>query len=146
MAARVDRDVVAGHGHPRSMTRHEGISGRADLGRLAEDLARAWGCWAPSLTRDARRVAYVSDRRGLPELWVQDLDGPNRPKVLELSGDPLLAVHWSPDGRWLACAVATRGGVRSEVWLTRPDGSESRRLAGDPDHAILGPWTRTGRR
>lgn len=118
--------------------------------RLAGELAGAWGCWAPTLTRDARRLAYVSDRRGLPELWVQDLEGSVEPVVArclelpEIGGDPVVAAHWSPDGRWLAFSVATGGGVRTEVWVVRPDGSDARRLAGNPDHAVLGPWARTG--
>lgn len=115
------------------------------LASLASGLAGAWGCWAPTLTRDARRVAYVSDRRGVPELWVQDLEPPGNPSPVPLSDDPVVAVHWSPDGLWMSCAVATRGGVRTEVWVTRPDGSSARRVAGDPDHASLGPWTRSGR-
>ena len=124
----------------------EQISRQEETTSLADRLTGAWGCWAPSLTGDGARVAYISDRRGSPELWVQDVDAPDRPQVIELSGDPVLAVHWSPDGRWLACALATRGGVRTEVWLVRPDGSGGHRLAGDPEHAVLGPWTRTGRR
>jgi dipeptidyl aminopeptidase/acylaminoacyl peptidase len=111
---------------------------------LADLLVSAWGCWAPTLTHDARWVAYVSDRRGIPELWLQEVDGTRPPVVLELSDDPVLEVHWSPDGRWLACSVATGGGVRSEVWVVRPDGTGRRRIAGHPEHAVLGPWARVG--
>lgn len=111
--------------------------------RLADELVSAWGCWAPTLTSDGARVAFVSDRRGTPELWVQDTaDGGMR--VLPLSSDPVLSVRWSPDSAWLACAVATRGGVRTEVWVVRPDGTEARRVAGGDVHAVLGPWIREG--
>jgi dipeptidyl aminopeptidase/acylaminoacyl peptidase len=58
----------------------------------------------------------------------------------------VVAAHWSPDGRWLAFSVATGGGVKTEVWVVRPDGSGARRLAGNPSHAVLGPWKRTGHR
>jgi dipeptidyl aminopeptidase/acylaminoacyl peptidase len=111
---------------------------------LADELISAWGCWAPTLTHDARLVAYISDRRGVPEVWLETLNLSEPPVVIKLSDDPVLAVRWSPDGRWLACSVATRGGVRSEVWVVRPDGSGSRRVAGDPAHAALGPWARRG--
>jgi dipeptidyl aminopeptidase/acylaminoacyl peptidase len=116
-----------------------------DLDELAKELVGAWGCWAPTLTHDGHRMAFVSDRRGTPELWVQSMDE-SEPTVVEISDDPVLSVRWSPDGKWLACAVATGGGVRSEVWVARPDGSESRRIAGVPEHAILGPWARRGHR
>ena len=100
------------------------------------------------MTPDARRVAFISDRSGTPQLWVQDvvLDGPPPPaRHLPLSADPVVSVRWAADSRWLACAVATDGGVRTQVWVVRPDGTDARRIAGDADtHAELGPWTRSG--
>jgi dipeptidyl aminopeptidase/acylaminoacyl peptidase len=129
---------MGGHGH--------GAQRPADLDDLAATLSAAWGCWAPTLTHDGRRIAFVSDRRGTPELWVEPVDGLDGPAVLSISDDPVLAVHWSPDGEWLAVSVAAGGGVRSDVWVVRPDGSECRRLAGHPSHAVLGPWARSGHR
>lgn len=117
----------------------------SDLDELAKELVSAWGCWAPTLTRDGHRVAFVSDRSGTPQLWVQSMDA-SEPTLVEISDDPVLSVRWSPDGQWLACSVASGGGVRSEVWTARPDGSERRRIAGSPEHAVLGPWARRGHR
>lgn len=117
----------------------------AVLSELAETLIAAWGSWAPTLTPDAGRMAFISDRRGSPELWVQDFEPPRGPSPITLSEDPVVAVRWSPDEQWLACSVATGGGVRTQVWVVRPDGSDARLLAGSPDqHAVLGPWTRSG--
>jgi dipeptidyl aminopeptidase/acylaminoacyl peptidase len=116
------------------------------LPELAKELIGAWGCWAPTFTHDGRRMAYVSDQRGTPELWVESVDGIEPAYVVEVSEDPVVAVRWSPDDEWLACSVATGGGVRSEVWVIRPDGSDRRRLAGNPEHAVLGPWARKGHR
>jgi dipeptidyl aminopeptidase/acylaminoacyl peptidase len=123
-----------------------GNSSGVSLGELADELTGAWGCWAPTFTHDGRRMAYVSDQRGTPELWVESVDGVEPPYVVEVSEDPVVAVRWSPDNEWLACSVATGGGVRSEVWVVRPDGSEGRRVAGNPEHAALGPWARRGHR
>lgn len=114
------------------------------VAELARDLAAAPGCWAPTLAPDGSRVAFVSDRTGTPELWVQDVRPDASPRRLPLSADPVLDVHWSPDAQWLACSVATGGGVRSEVWVVRPDGTEARRVAGGDRHAVLGPWAREG--
>lgn len=117
---------------------------------LADALIDAWGSWGPNMTPDATRVAFISDRSGTPQLWIQDvvLDGP--PSVarhVPLSEDPVVSVRWAADSGWLACEVATDGGVRTAVWVVRPDGSDARRIAGGPDeHAELGPWTRSGHR
>jgi dipeptidyl aminopeptidase/acylaminoacyl peptidase len=117
---------------------------------LAERLVAAWGSWGATLSPDASRMAFVSDRNGIPQLFVQDLEvGPTcpAPVVIELSDDPVVSVHWSADGRWLSVAVATSGGVRTQVWVVRPGGSEARRIAGSAElHAQLGPWTRSGHR
>jgi dipeptidyl aminopeptidase/acylaminoacyl peptidase len=121
-----------------------------DAVALAHDLVDAWGSWGPNMTPDARQVAFISDRSGVPQLWVQEvvLDGPPPPaRHLPLSDDPVLAVRWAADSGWLTCAVATDGGVRTQIWVVRPDGSDARRIAGDAEtHAELGPWTRSGHR
>ena len=67
--------------------------------------------------------------------------------MITLTDDPVVAVSWSADGVWLACALATDGGVRTQVWVVRPDGRDARLIAGGPEqHAELGPWTRSGHR
>jgi dipeptidyl aminopeptidase/acylaminoacyl peptidase len=117
-----------------------------------EQLVTAWGSWAPTLSPDCRSVAFISDRSGTPRLWVQDLpaagETPAPATLIPLSDDdPALAVSWSADGRWLAASLATGGGVRTQVWVVRPDGRDARRLAGGSEqHAELGPWTRSGHR
>ena len=121
-----------------------------DLERTCDALIDAWGSWGPSMTPAADRVAYISDRTGRPSVWVQDMPTDDAvPAAVELrfTEDPVTAVSWSADESWLACAVATDGGVRQQVWVVRPDGSDARRIAGSTDvHAEMGPWTRSGHR
>ncbi len=124
-----------------------------DVEDLARQLVDAYGAWAPMMTSDASRVAFVSDRTGSPQLWVQDVPEPGgalpEARLIPLGPDPVLAVGWSPDDQWISCSVATGGGVRTEVWVTRPDGTDARRVAGGAHpvhggHAVLGPWAREG--
>ncbi len=117
-----------------------------------EALIGAWSSWGPAFSPLGDRVAFVSDRRGVPELWVQhvptgDDDAVTAAEVLPVTDDPVCSVTWSADDAWLACTTATGGAVRTEVWAVRPDGTGARRLAGGGDqHATLGPWTRSGHR
>jgi dipeptidyl aminopeptidase/acylaminoacyl peptidase len=121
----------------------------SERSQLIDTLVDTWGSWAPTLTPDASRMAFISDRRGIPELWVTDIAADSA-YVIELSAvspGPVVSVHWSPDSQWLACAVATGGGVRTQVWVVRPDGTDARLVAGSSEqHAKLGPWARRGHR
>jgi len=60
-------------------------------------------CWRPSLSPDGKRVAFISDAGGSPQLWVADVAGGAPRRVSE---DIIKAKHWpgdeaawSPDGR-----------------------------------------------
>lgn len=123
---------------------------RTEAITLGHELIDAWGSWGATLTPDASRMAFISNRDGTPGLWVKDVDLTGHAEPAEkivLTSDPVVAVEWSADGEWLSCAVATDGGVRTQVWAVRPDGTSARCLAGDDgSHAELGPWTRSGHR
>lgn len=117
---------------------------------LGRDLVETWGSWGPTLGPDATTMAFVSDRTGVPEVYVAPIPaGPEVPAAtrIPITDDPVVSVNWSADGGWLASAVATDGGVRTQVWVVRPDGTGARRIAGSREqHAELGPWTRSGHR
>ncbi|MFF0318027.1 S9 family peptidase [Micromonospora sp. NPDC005252] len=100
--------------------------------------------FAPAPSPDGRRVAYLSDRAGIPAVWVRDVDAAEA--VALPSGDePVLAVSWSPDGQWLACVVAPGGAPRTELWVLRPDGTQRRQVAGFGRHsAALAGWLPDG--
>ncbi|MER7592010.1 prolyl oligopeptidase family serine peptidase [Micromonospora sp. NPDC127501] len=85
--------------------------------------------FAPAPSPDGRQVAFLSDRAGTPGVWVCEVDA-GVPVALPVSGEPVLAVSWSPDGQWLACVVAPGGAPRTELWVLRPDGTQRHQVAG----------------
>ncbi|MGX6602960.1 S9 family peptidase [Micromonosporaceae bacterium Da 78-11] len=87
------------------------------------------GSWSPALSPDGRHMAYVSDRSGRPQVWVQPV-GSTLTFLVDTGEAPVAAVAWSTGGGWLACQVAPGGAPRHEVWLVRPDGSELHQVAG----------------
>ena len=117
--------------------------------RLWEQWAGAPGYWSPASDPYGRAVAMVSDRGGLPQVWVQPLDdlwAPRVPRPLSTGDDHILSVSWSADGQWIACLGAPGGNAtRTRVWVVRPDGTGLRRVAGVRQGcAVMGPWTHTG--
>ena len=100
--------------------------------------------WSVSLSPDATRIAYVSDRDGAPRLFVADIDGRNA-EALDTGPEPVQEARWAFDRDRIALLVAPGGSPRTEVWVIRPDGSDLRRLTSAIDGAsYLGPWSRTG--
>ncbi|RBY91970.1 S9 family peptidase [Blastococcus sp. TF02-8] len=105
-------------------------------------IAGAAGAWCPTSSPDGRRVAYVSDRSGLPRLEVADVDGAGVPALLSEPGEEVISVSWSPDGEWLVYLVSPGGSICAELHAARPDGTGHRVLAGqDPRAAVFaGAW------
>ncbi|MFB8245702.1 alpha/beta fold hydrolase [Streptomyces sp. NPDC055952] len=102
------------------------------------------GCWYPSTDPSGRQVAFICDRRGVPQLWAGPVDGDVH--LLDADPDPVIEVSWSPDGRWIAYTTAPEGGELTRVLCVRPDGTGRRVLAGaEPgSSAHLGCWRRDG--
>lgn len=107
-------------------------------------VAAVAGCWSPSLSPDHRWIAFVSDRDGVPAVWVRRSRDLRELKV-DTGPDPVLQVSWSRDGAWLAVLIAPGGSPCTQVWVVRPDGRHLHQLAADADGAaFLGPWARAG--
>lgn len=94
--------------------------------QVPEDL---FASWCPTLSPECDRVAFISDRGGVPEIWIRSLTA-EAAVVMPLAGRRVVAVTWSPTGEWLGCVVAPPGASRTEVWVVRPDGSDARLVAG----------------
>jgi Tol biopolymer transport system component len=128
-------------------TGSEGTSA-IDAGRLrgaTEALARIGRCSGASLSPDGRRMAFISDLSGVPQVWIVPAGGGWPEKVTGFD-DPVMAVAWSPAGAWLALSVAPGGGMNTQIYIIRPDGTELRLLtAGGRESNWLGPWSHDGR-
>ncbi len=119
----------------------------ADAATMPEVVAMAKmaGAYAPSLSPDGKRVAFVSNQSGVPQVWTAPADG-GAPARVTTFEDPVARVVWSPDGAWLAVMVAPGGGMNTQIWLMHPDGSASRRVtAGGKDNNFLHRFSHDGK-
>ncbi|WP_095644852.1 TolB family protein [Methanosarcina spelaei] len=57
-----------------------------------------YGEWNPSYSPDGKRIVYVSDERGRPEVWLRDTKGNNKTRLTNDIGIIDSSPKWSPDG------------------------------------------------
>ena len=116
------------------------------LVELVTRMARIGRASSATFSPDGTRLAFVSDRTGVPQVWIATADG-GEPRQVTRGEDPIGRVIWSPDGQWLAVSLAPGGGMNTQVYLVHPDGTGWRRLTdGGRDTNNLGTWTHDGRR
>ncbi|HUS09208.1 MAG TPA: hypothetical protein VMZ30_01990 [Pyrinomonadaceae bacterium] len=77
--------------------------------------------WRP----DGLSLAYIMNRDGISNIWIQPLDGRPAKQVTSFKSDQIFWFDWSPDGRQLG---VSRGHVTSDVVLIK-DLSRSAELA-----------------
>ena len=99
----------------------------------------------PEFAPASDEIAFLSDRGGLPEIWRQALTGDAPPERLSNFPDPVQGLRWSPTGEWIAAQVAPGGGMNSQIYLLRADGSSAHRItSGGDSNNWLGGWLPDG--
>ncbi len=115
-----------------------------DLETLVSRMTETGVCRSPSFSPDARRVAFISNASGLPQVWIVPTEGGEPTRVTDMS-DPVERVIWSPRNEWLAFSVLPRGGMNRQLYVVRADGTGLRRLTdGGRENNFMGVWTPDG--
>ncbi len=115
------------------------------LDELVALLTRVSSCAFPSFSPDGTRIAFISTLSGIPQVWMVDAES-GWPDLVTALEDPIVGARWSPNGEWLAISVAPGGGMNSQIYAVRPDGTDLRRLTpGGSSNNWLGDWMEDGR-
>jgi dipeptidyl aminopeptidase/acylaminoacyl peptidase len=111
-----------------------------------ERMARVGRSGSPSFSPDGSQIAFVSDLSGTPQIWIVSSHG-GWPVQVTNGVDPVSFVVWSPAGDTLAFSLAPGGGMNSQIYIVKPDGTGLRRLSnGGRETNNLGRWTYDGKR
>jgi TolB protein len=97
----------------------------------------AFPAWSP----DGRSLAYVSWRRGQPNIFVSHIYEGTLDELTKAAGENYLPA-WSPDGTRIAFS-STRDG-NTEIYVANKDGSNVRRLTNNPAIDTTPTWSPNG--
>jgi Tol biopolymer transport system component len=103
---------------------------------------RSAGEQEATLSPDGRRLAFISSRAGVNNIWVSDADGSHPVQLTDFRahcGSP----RWSPDGRRIVFDSIQSGSW--DVYLVDVDGGTPRRLTAETSEEGTASWSRDGR-
>jgi Tol biopolymer transport system component len=91
----------------------------------------------PSVSPDGRRLAFVSDAGGTPQVWIENL-ATGEPVQLTFDDSPASRPRWSAEGDRIVYSRVGKG-----IWSVSPLGGQPRQIVSDGRNADL---SRDGRR
>ena len=96
-------------------------------------------------SHDGKRIAFLSNRSGTPQVWLVDTAG-GEPKQITQEADPVGSLAWSPVDDTIAYDVARGGGYNAQVFLSKSDGTGAKRItSGGKEDNFPGDFAPDGR-
>jgi len=116
-----------------------------DLAASVARMARVGSAVAPRFSPDGKWVSYIANMSGAPQVWIVSSEG-GYPRMVTNGDDPVTQQEWSPASDWLAIAIAPGGGLNTQVYVVKPDGTGMRLLTqGGKDNNAFDAWTDDGK-
>ena len=114
----------------------------AEMARDARTAAKvasiidAFSSYGARLSPDGKKLVFLSDRGGVPEIYVADPNLPSRPPEKIVNGPERASnATWSQDGKWIVFRRDHGGDENYRLYRVRPDGRELAEItAGDTLH------------
>src|SRR5262249_55191687 len=118
---------------------------KAAIAREVGTMARISTAFAPSFSPDGKWVSFITNISGAPQVWIVPADG-GYPRMVTNGDDPVVSQKWSPGGDWLAVTIAPGGGLNSQVYVVKSDGTGMRLLTkGGHDNNGFDAWKDEGK-
>jgi dipeptidyl aminopeptidase/acylaminoacyl peptidase len=118
---------------------------KTDLTAAVARMARVGSANSPSFSPDGKWVSFISNISGAPQVWLVPTEG-GYPRMVTSGDDPVVEAQWSPASDWIGIAIAPGGGLNTQVYVVKPDGTGMRLLTkGGEDNNALDAWTEDGK-
>jgi dipeptidyl aminopeptidase/acylaminoacyl peptidase len=116
-----------------------------DVAASVARMARVGSAVAPRFSPDGKWVSFISNISGAPQVWIVPAEG-GYPRMVTNGDDPVTQQEWSPASDWIAVAIAPGGGLNTQVYVVKPDGTSMKLLTqGGKDNNGFDAWTDDGK-
>ena len=118
----------------------------SDLTDRVARMARIGSVAAASFSPDGRWLSVISNVSGIPQAYSIPSSG-GWPRMITDGSDPVVSAVWSPapGSDWIAVTLAPGGGLNTQIYVVRADGTGLRRLTdGGQDNNGLDSWSDDG--
>jgi dipeptidyl aminopeptidase/acylaminoacyl peptidase len=138
--------VMAGQtGQQTNRQASQQVEQKKDLAATVARMARVGSANSPSFSPDGKWVSFISNMSGAPQVWLVPTDG-GYPRMVTSGDDPVVEAQWSPASDWIGISIAPGGGLNTQVYVVKPDGTGMRLLTkGGEDNNALDTWTEDGK-
>ncbi len=125
------------------------IQGRsqADTTKLKEQiiaLANVGACTLGEYTANGNSIVFLSNMSGSPQVWKMPATG-GWPVQLTAFTDPVTGMAAAPKGDLIAFQIAPGGGLNTQIYTMKPDGSHVRKITrGGRSNNFLQAWNKDG--
>jgi Tol biopolymer transport system component len=114
------------------------VGGRKSEKLIASTRQNRNAAWS----RDGKRIAFISDRRGPWALWVANADGSQPAQLTKFAHGDFGSASWSPDSQSIAFEVRMEG--QSAIWIIPSGGGTPRRLMVESEEQRSPLWSHDG--
>ena len=119
---------------------------QSEVATTVARMARIGSANRPTFSPDGKWVSFISNISGMPQVWLVAAEG-GYPRMVTNGDDPVVDAEWSPAGDWLAVTIAPGGGLNTQIYVVKPDGTGLRRLTdGGKDNNAFDTWTDDGKK